>query len=643
MAKKKSSAKASQKAELSPAKKRIFTLIALLIPLLFFVLLEVGLRISNYGGNTKLFVPTPSEKSPYFGLNQNAGRRFFYRGDFLPSPRKDLFLQQKPENGYRVFVLGGSTVAGFPYGNNLTFTRILHRRLADTFPDKHIEVVNCAFTAINTYTLLDYLDEILQQEPDLLLVYAGHNEFYGALGVASMESLGRSRWFVKGYLKLQRLKIFIWMRNTISSIRTALFQRDDSQSPDDPTRTIMARIVEDKDIPYGSRIYQRGLKQFRGNMQDMIKKAQKADVPIILSQVVSNIRDQQPFVSVETADVPSANREYAAARAAEQNADYDAARAHYYKAKDYDALRFRASEDINAIVQELAQSHDVPLVPMKRYFESSSPRGLIGNTLMWEHLHPRSTGYFIMADAFFDTMREHQFVVSDWRDVKYLPSHYYQQNWGMTKLDSVYAEMSILQLKGSWPFVPEGTPNVFMTQFKAQTLEEQIAFDVLAQGEGTLEQGHLKLAEEYKKNKQFVRAFQEYKALIYTVPTLDVFYEPMISLLMQTREYQLALRILHDALKYQDSAFVHKWIGQIYLVLNETERGIRFLQAALEREPNDAQVVYNMSRAFYKIGRFQDGDKLLQKLQPKIGATQEFQELVEFRELMLAEHQSNSQ
>ena len=29
------------------------------------------------------------------------------------------------------------------------------------------------------------------QEPDAVLIYAGHNEYYGALGVGSTESLGR--------------------------------------------------------------------------------------------------------------------------------------------------------------------------------------------------------------------------------------------------------------------------------------------------------------------------------------------------------------------------------------------------------------------------------------------------------------------
>ena len=78
----------------------------------------------------------------------------------------NLFLKEKPANGYRIFVLGGSTTAGFPYGNNLDFARILNRRLSDQFPEKKIEIINCAMTAVNTYTVLDLMDEILEQQPD---------------------------------------------------------------------------------------------------------------------------------------------------------------------------------------------------------------------------------------------------------------------------------------------------------------------------------------------------------------------------------------------------------------------------------------------------------------------------------------------
>jgi lysophospholipase L1-like esterase len=634
MSKKSRSPKSTQP-ELSPAKKRLFTFIGLSIPVLFILGFEIALRLANYGGDTTLFVPTPSEKSDYLGINRDVCKRYFYKDEFVPSPRKDLFLKEKPGNSYRIFVLGGSSTAGFPYGNNLTFTRILQRRLVDLFPEKRVEVVNCAFTAINTYTLLDFMDEILAQQPDLLLMYAGHNEFYGALGVSSMESLGQSRWFVKAYLQLQRFKIFIWTRNSIIAIRQSFSGSEGKISYIDPTQTVMARIVKDKKIPYGSTLYKKGIAQFYGNVEDIIKKAKKADVPIILSEVVSNVRDQQPFVSVETDDLPAALTTYNQAQQAETAGDYPAAQKLYTEAKDLDALRFRASEDINAAVHELGQKYALPVVPMKKYFEQASPHGLIGENLMWEHLHPKSNGYFVMADAFFHTIREHNFIVDDWERRKYLPSQYYESNWGLSTLDSVHAELGILQLKGSWPFVQDGSPNLFMTQFKPSSREEQIVFDILANGKVTLEQGHIKLAEEYEKSGDYVKAFQERMALVYTVPNLELFYEPLVEMLVGLKEYELILRILLEASRFQDSAYINKWIGQTYLAQGETERGLVYLEKAVQREPNDLQSVYNMTRAYFNLGRIDDGNKGLEKLRGTIGGTKEFQQLLEFRQKII--------
>jgi len=81
------------------------------------------------------------------------------------------------------------------------FSRILNQRLSDAFPEKQIEIVNTATAAINSYALLDFMDEILEKQPDAILIYAGHNEFYGALGVASTETLGKFRPLIKLYLK----------------------------------------------------------------------------------------------------------------------------------------------------------------------------------------------------------------------------------------------------------------------------------------------------------------------------------------------------------------------------------------------------------------------------------------------------------
>jgi lysophospholipase L1-like esterase len=267
--------------------------------------LEAGLRLSGYGGDSTLFIPTPDRRSSYYGINRNVGKRFFFMDSFIPTPRKDLFLREKPENCYRIFVLGESTAAGFPYGNNVTFTRILNRRLSDAFPDRRIEVVNTAMTAISSYTLSDFMDEILAQHPDAILIYTGHNEYYGALGVGSMESLGKRRGIVKAFLKMQRFKTVMLLRDAIGLVRKRGGHAG-GDAENDPMKTVMARIVADPGIPLGSRTYESGKSQFYLNLRDILEKAKKSGIPVVISELVSNVRDQAPFVSLDNDSLPSA-------------------------------------------------------------------------------------------------------------------------------------------------------------------------------------------------------------------------------------------------------------------------------------------------------------------------------------------------
>ncbi len=611
--------------EISSSKRRLFTVITFLIPIFFFVLLEMVLRCVNYGPDFSLFVPTPTETSPYLGINTDIGRRYFTNMAFSPTPRKDLFLKQKPQNGYRIFVLGGSTAAGFPYGNNLTFPRILHRRLADTFPDKHIEVVNCALTAVNSYTLLDFTGEILQQQPDLIIVYAGHNEYYGAMGAGSMASWGRQRWLVRLLLYLRRLKMFILFSDILVG--------SGSRPQQTGTETLMTRIVANKEIAYGSPTYRRGIEQFSANLRAIVSRARAKNVPVLLTEVVSNIRDHPPFVSIKTPAHPPAQDIFFQARQAEQKGDFSKAQKLYERAKDLDALRFRAPEDINLSIQKIARAFGVTLVPVKKYFKSSSPNGLIGDNLFCEHLHPNRKGYFFMSEAIFRTLYAEKYVSKQWPVKNIKPLGYYYENWGFTALDSVYAALNIAHLKAGWPFKPPGTRNTFLQDFKPETREEALVLEVLGSetAGNTLENAHLKLAAELEEQGRFQQALHEYKALTYIVPALDLFYQPYIRLLIQIKDYQQALQVLYDAKKYQDTAFPDKWIGQIYLVTGETQKGIRFLEESLKKDADDLQVLFNLCRACYLSGMPEKGDELFLKLADKIGGSPELEELAALR------------
>lgn len=124
------------------------------LPFFLLALVECALRITGAGDDLRLFVSAPLESSPYYGINPRVVQRYVsYMGEeFNPAPIKDLFLKKKPDNGYRIFVLGESTTAGFPYASNVSFARFLHRRLADAFPERFIEVVNTSISSESDMT-----------------------------------------------------------------------------------------------------------------------------------------------------------------------------------------------------------------------------------------------------------------------------------------------------------------------------------------------------------------------------------------------------------------------------------------------------------------------------------------------------------
>jgi tetratricopeptide (TPR) repeat protein len=608
-------AKASERNAITPARTRVFYVIALSLPLLFFLFVEIGLRLCDYGGNLDLFMDASGDYAQYRVCNPNMGARYFFMQSTIPDPPNDAFLKIKPANGYRIFVMGESTTAGYPYGNNVMFSRFLHKRLADTFPDKHIEVVNVATSAVNSYTVLDRLEEVLAEKPDAILIYLGHNEFYGALGVASNESLGKIRAVVKLYLKLEHFKTFLLLRNAIGRLRNWISRVFYGGSVSDPSATLMERMVAEQTIPYGSPLYELGTRQFRGNLRDILQKAKKAGVPVMLSELVSNIRDQQPFISEKTASLPPADMIYQRAQQLEAAMQFDSARVLYYRAKDLDALRFRAPEEFNDIIHQIAAEFNVPVVPMKKYFEAASPNGLIGANLMLEHLHPNLEGYFLMGDAYFDTMRQHGFVAAKWDSTRLKPPSYYRASWGFTALDKAYADLRIRILKGNWPFQPKNVPNRALMNYQPATKAESLAVEVWTKHEQMdLEHAHVALANFYEKQGRYDLAYEEFNALICTTPLNASPYLRAANALIQLQQYDRALPILLASLKLEDTPFANKWVGQIYLNNGRRKEAFPFLEKAVQQTPTDAQLLYNLSGGYALDAQYEKSQKLLERL-----------------------------
>src|ERR1039457_4166005 len=302
---KKNQKKQNKEKVTSPTRK-IFYLVLILIPIIFFVLLEIGLRFFEYGYDYTQWVSPTKGK---YVLNPDIAHKYFHNIDNVPYSNQDIFDEIKKPNAFRVFVLGESAGAGYPFIPLRAFSRYLEQKLSLQYPASKIEVINCSITAINTYTMRDLFPGILEQKPDLVLIYAGHNEYYGALGVGSMESLGTSRSMVNLVIYHERFKTFQLIRNLLKSAAGLLGGKKEAL-----TGTLMARMAQNQYIGLDSDTYKKGGKQFRENMHDILEMAKEQNVPVILSTLACNLKDQYPFVSIKEKEHPAADKVYLQAK-----------------------------------------------------------------------------------------------------------------------------------------------------------------------------------------------------------------------------------------------------------------------------------------------------------------------------------------
>ncbi|MGE5438834.1 MAG: hypothetical protein ACM3UR_03195, partial [Bacteroidota bacterium] len=322
-----------------------FYIILILIPFMFFFSTELLLSLSGYGRPYEQFIEVIPGK---LMLNPEIAKRYFYRNTTVPKPIEDLFSKKKPENSFRVFILGENCAAGFPYLPTSSFSRYLERRLKDEYSRSKIEVINMSIMAINSYALRDFMPGILRQKPDVILIYAGHNEYYGALGAASTLPPGRSRHLTNLMLYLERFRTVELMSDFITSI-FRLFRHDRQFG------IVSSEVTSDQEIPYNSRLFQEGVLQFEGNLRDILSMAQSSGVPVVLGTLVCNLKDQPPFISSSGKDLPSAEETFIRALSKLKLNKTDEADSLFRFARDLDMLRFRAPEEMNSVIKSLAR------------------------------------------------------------------------------------------------------------------------------------------------------------------------------------------------------------------------------------------------------------------------------------------------
>jgi len=412
----------------------LFRIVAVVvIPALFFILLEAGLRIFGTGFHTDLTVKCEVNGSDAFCENNKFSWQFF-PPRLARSPISFVIPAVKLPKTYRIFVLGGSAAQGDPQPS-FSFGRILQVMLRDQFPSVNFEVVNTAIVATNSHVALKIAKDLIRHEPDLFIVYLGNNEVLGPFGSGTVfTSFSPNLSFIRASIILKTTRVGQLLGNLIQLT---------GAEENTPEYWGGIEMFLDKQVRADEPNMEHVYSHFMQNLSDIIRVARESGIKTIVSTVATNVKDSAPFASLHCRDMTDeitrewntiyqsgiklesearyaaaiqryleagrldncyADLHYRLARCYWQLGNYDSARDRYIQARDLDTLRFRADTKINDIIRSAAggsSAEGAYLVDAVKDFEENSVEGIPGNDLFYEHVHMNFKGNYVLAKSVF--------------------------------------------------------------------------------------------------------------------------------------------------------------------------------------------------------------------------------------------------
>ena len=434
----------SNRTKAGTRKRRLaFRLLAVLLGMMPFVLLETGLRLADVAKPTRIDDPFVgfSGIHPLFELDEesNVYRTVISRQRFFA---QEHFAAKKPENGFRVFCLGGSTVHGRPFEPDTAFSKWMQLELAAVHPKCDIEVVNCGGISYASYRLLPILREVLGYEPDLVVIATGHNEF---LEDRTYQAIKARSAFTN------TLNDVVYSSHTVTLIRRLLTSDSGPKASATESTELLTEEVKtrlDTKSGYASYHYDDQwradvITHFESTIQSMVHHCRDADVPAILIALGSNLRDCPPFKSehppgVSAEDLQAWQLAFGNAKAAEsKNLEHalelyrkaeaiqakhallayrmarcndlldrhDDARDYYRKARQWDVCPLRALDETLAAIPTAVLSNGngadkyAAVIDARDLIEQVSQNNIPGFDWYVDHVHPTTAAHQQIARA----------------------------------------------------------------------------------------------------------------------------------------------------------------------------------------------------------------------------------------------------
>jgi lysophospholipase L1-like esterase len=296
-----------------PGKKRWqVKLLALLLPLAFLAIFDLGLRalalippddpvlfhVRTHAADFSPFVESgggsvsiqPDWINPGNGLRRRLGRRAG-RQFLVPGFRPSVLAKHKPENAIRVFVLGGSTTFGLYVESRDAFPARIEQGLQEAAGDRVVEVVNLGCAGWASPRVANVLDAVLELDPDLVIVYSGHNEMLEG-HLDTLSALDRTNRLRARLLSVSSL--FAWMNHALGSL---MGSRESDvvaekvaalRAGEIPTYEPLAVPDAERTLPREG-FFRAAAAGYAGGIRSMQSAAEAAGVPILFILPIPNL------------------------------------------------------------------------------------------------------------------------------------------------------------------------------------------------------------------------------------------------------------------------------------------------------------------------------------------------------------------
>ena len=602
-----------------------FTIItAVVIPLLFFVLLEVILIALGVGTHYRYFNTINIDGKSYYQENPDFADQF-YPPSLNVGPLQNTFAKEPTDDRLRVFVLGGSAAMGFPHKNH-GVDRLLAAQLNALFPDKEVEVINTAMTSVNSHVVYQVAETLPRNSADVAVILMGNNEVVGPYGPGTFnQNFLSSLSAIRSLQALKRTRLWQWLDNAFQEVQVGDAKADLEWQG---MQMFVENGVAESDPRMGD-VYE----HFDANLRDIIDVLSNKGMHVVLSTVPVNLRHSAPFLSLqdeslsaeqrkqasdlrELATAQSRNQKWEAAAVLwqevveldpmhadshfqlattlERQGDYAGARRHFNRALDLDALRFRADTKINELVKAAAKDYPdsvLSFVDSAAAFDRASAPFAPGWESLVEHVHYTFSGNDILARVFARAIATH---IEDSRPQGVLSSEQVAERIGYPNHETIQNIQNLQGMAEQPPFPGQSNYQDYLAHMadELSKLEGQVGEpkDVVRRRQKVLAEGtadwkvHFEMAAlaKYLKNKQ---------AQYYHLTTLNKVYPHnresqmnLATLLSQDGRWAEAIPVLERSLSYtrgreQQVVEALGWLGTAKLRVGDADEAVALLES----------------------------------------------------------------